>query len=158
MAARLREHALPSVDEDDGDIGGGGAGGHVAGVLLVAGGVGNDELAPRGGDVAVGNVDGDAPLALGAETIGKEGEIKDAGAGASLAFDRADLIFVDAAGVVEETADEGRLAIVDGAGSGEAEEVFRALGSEEGFDLEGGISHFSGECGRERDGLRFGAV
>ena len=52
-----------------------GAGGHVAGVLLVAGRVGDDELALVGGEVAVGDVDGDALLALGLEAVGEQGEI-----------------------------------------------------------------------------------
>ena len=54
------------VDQDEGQIGGGGTGRHVAGVLDVTGAVGDDELALRRGGVAVGHVDGDALLALGA--------------------------------------------------------------------------------------------
>jgi hypothetical protein len=46
VAAGLRQHALARVDQDDREIGGRGAGRHVAGVLLVAGRVGDDELAP----------------------------------------------------------------------------------------------------------------
>ena len=70
------------VEEDDGDVGGGGPGGHVAGVLLVAGGVGDDELAAGGGEVAVGDVDGDSLLALGFEAVGEEGEVDVAAGGA----------------------------------------------------------------------------
>ena len=44
VAAGLGEDAFAGVDEDDGDVGGGGSGGHVARVLLVAGCVGNDEF------------------------------------------------------------------------------------------------------------------
>ena len=75
MAAGLGEDAFAGVDEDDGDVGGGGAGGHVARVLLVAGGVGDDEFASRGGEVAVGDVDGDSLLAFGAEAVGELGEV-----------------------------------------------------------------------------------
>jgi hypothetical protein len=53
----------------------GGAGGHVAGVLDVAGAVGDDELAVRRGGVAVGHVDGDALLALGPQAVGDEGQV-----------------------------------------------------------------------------------
>ena len=45
MPARLRQHALARIDQDDGQIGGGGAGHHVARVLLMAGRVGDDEFA-----------------------------------------------------------------------------------------------------------------
>ncbi len=75
MAARLGEDAFAGVDQDDGHVGGGGAGGHVAGVLLVAGSVGDDELAMRGGEVAVGDIDGDALLPLGAQAVGELGEV-----------------------------------------------------------------------------------
>ena len=75
MALGLRQDAVAGVDEDDGQVGRGGAGGHVARVLLVSGRVGDDELAPGRGEVAVGHVDGDALLPLGLQTVGEEGEI-----------------------------------------------------------------------------------
>ena len=65
MPARLRADAVAGVDQEDRDVGRGRAGRHVARVLLVAGRVGEDELAPRGREVAVGDVDRDALLALG---------------------------------------------------------------------------------------------
>ena len=58
--------AVARVDQQDRDVGRRRAGRHVARVLLVARRVGEDELAPRRGEVAVGDVDGDALLALGA--------------------------------------------------------------------------------------------
>src|SRR5439155_17936589 len=73
VAPALLQHPLARVDEDEGEIRGGGPGDHVAGVLHVAGGVGDDELAPGGGEVAVGDVDGDALLALGAQPVGEQG-------------------------------------------------------------------------------------
>jgi hypothetical protein len=67
VAARLRRaRPLRASIRMIGEVGGRGAGGHVARVLLVARRVGDDELAPVGGEVAVGDVDGDALLALGA--------------------------------------------------------------------------------------------
>ena len=62
---RLFADAVAGVDEQDGEVRGRRAGRHVARVLLVAGRVGEDELAPRGREVAIGDVDGDALLALG---------------------------------------------------------------------------------------------
>ncbi len=76
MAPGLGEHAFARVDQDDSEVGGGGAGHHVAGVLLVPGRVGHDELALLGGEVAVGDVDGDALLALGREAVDQQREIE----------------------------------------------------------------------------------
>src|SRR5687767_9910179 len=75
FAARLLEHALAGVDEHDRGVRRGGAGDHVAGVLLVTRGVGDDEAPPRCGEVAVGDVDRDALLALGAQAVGEQGEV-----------------------------------------------------------------------------------
>ena len=75
VAVRLLEHALARVDEDDGEVRRGGPGDHVARVLHVAGGVRDDELALRRREVAVGDVDRDALLALGAEAVGQEREV-----------------------------------------------------------------------------------
>ncbi len=75
VAAALLGDALARVHEHDGEVGGGGAGDHVAGVLDVAGGVGNDEPPARRGEVAVGDVNGDALLAFGAEAVGEGGEV-----------------------------------------------------------------------------------
>ena len=75
VAARLAQHAFGRVHQHDGGVGGGSAGGHVARVLLVAGRVRDDELAARRGKIAVGDVDGDALLALGAQAVGEQREI-----------------------------------------------------------------------------------
>ena len=75
VAPRLRQHALARIDQEDGEIGVRGAGRHVAGVLLMAGRVGDDELALVGGEEAVGDVDGDALLALGLEAVDQQREI-----------------------------------------------------------------------------------
>ena len=45
MPARLADDAVAGVDEDEREVRGGRAGDHVPGVLLVAGSVGDDELA-----------------------------------------------------------------------------------------------------------------
>ena len=81
----LDEDALAGVDEQDGEVGGGRAGDHVAGVLLVAGRVGDDELALFGGEEAVGDVDGDALLALGGEAVDEQREVDGAALGAGAA-------------------------------------------------------------------------
>ena len=74
-AAAAQVRVLPlqlgGVDQHHGGIGAAGGGDHVAGVLLVAGRVANDEFAVGGVEVAVGHVDGDALLALGREAVGE---------------------------------------------------------------------------------------
>ena len=75
VTAGLCKDALARIDQDDGEVCGRGTGGHVAGVLLVARSVGDDELATLGGEVAVGDVDGDALLALGAKAVGELSEV-----------------------------------------------------------------------------------
>jgi hypothetical protein len=124
VPARLFEDALARVDQDDGEVGGGGARHHVAGVLDVAGGVGDDELAARGGEIAVGDVDGDALLALGAEAVGEEREIQHL---LAPLLGRAryglQLVREDGLRVVEQAADEGGFAVVHAARRGEAEQI-----------------------------------
>ena len=72
MPARLRQHALPRIDQHDRKVGGRGAGRHVARVLLVARRVGDDELALRRGEEAVGDIDGDALLALRLQPVDQQ--------------------------------------------------------------------------------------
>ncbi len=124
VSAGLLDHALAGVDEHQCEVGGRGPGDHVARVLHVARGVGHDERPHRGGEVAVGDVDGDALLALGPQAVGEQREVgvvvAAVGAGA---LDRLQLVLEDRLAVVEQPADEGRLAVVDGAGRGEAKEV-----------------------------------
>ena len=119
VAARLLDHAVARVDEHDGQVGGRGAGDHVARVLHVAGRVGQDERAPRGGEVAVGDVDGDALLALGAQAVGQAREVELAVAPAQVV----ELVGEDRLGVVQQAPDERRLAVVDAAGRREAQQV-----------------------------------
>ena len=71
------------VDEDHREVRGRAARDHVPGVLEVAGRVGDDELAPGRREVAVGDVDRDPLLPLGAQAVGQEGEVEPVAAAAS---------------------------------------------------------------------------
>ena len=125
VPTRLLENALASVDEDDDGIRGRRTGDHVARVLHVAGAVGEDEAARAGREVAVGDVDRDALLALGAEAVGEQSEVELAVREAALgrgACDLLELVGEDRLRVVQQAADESGLAVVDRAGRGEAEE------------------------------------
>ena len=103
VAARLLGHPAAGVDQHEREVGGRGAGGHVARVLRVAGAVVQHEAAARGGEVAVGDVDRDALLALGAQAVGQPREV---GGGA-------ELVGHQRLGVVQQAADQRRLAVVD---------------------------------------------
>ena len=113
------------VDEHEREVGGRGAGDHVARVLHVARGVGDDELAPRRREVAVGDVDRDALLALGAQAVGEQREVRRSRRrGARLRLlDVLELVLEDRLRVVEQPADQRRLAVVDRAGGGEAQQL-----------------------------------
>jgi hypothetical protein len=127
VAARLRQQLhrlggdvqLGDVHQHHGGIAAGRGGDHVAGVLLVAGCVGDDELAPPGGEVAVRHVDGDALLALGLQAVGEQREV-DRGAGGAL-FQRIQLVGQDGAAVEQQPADQRALAVVHAAGGEEAQ-------------------------------------
>ena len=113
------------VDQDDHGIGGGGAGYHVAGVLFVARGVGDDEFALRGGEIAVGHVDGDALFALGFQAVRQQRQVDGVAHGALMLGARygCELVGEDAFAVEQQAANQGALAVVDGAGGDEAQQV-----------------------------------
>ena len=123
VPARLRDDALARVDEQDGRVRGRGAGDHVARVLLVPGAVGEDEAAPRREERAVGDVDRDALLALGAQAVREQREVERAAAAAGgHVADVLELVVGDLARVVQQAADQRRLAVVDGAEGGQAQQ------------------------------------
>src|SRR4051812_17981534 len=70
MAAALFADPHARVHQDDGKVGRGGSRHHVARVLNVAGSVRDDELAPRSCEVAIGDINRNALLALGPKSIG----------------------------------------------------------------------------------------
>jgi len=93
----------------------------------VAGRVGDDEVSPGGGEIAVGDVDRDALLALRLEAVGEQGEVDlvtrpDAGA---VRPQGRQLVLVDRLGVVQEAPDERGLPVVDAPQGGEPQEVLR---------------------------------
>jgi hypothetical protein len=104
----------------------------------VPGGVGQDELAPRGGEVAVGDVDRDPLLALGAQAVDQQREVELAGAGVPVPrrvlLQRGQVVVGDQPGVVEQAADQRALAVVDAAAGDEAQQVLAVVVLEEGVD------------------------
>src|SRR5258706_4315751 len=98
----------------------------------MARGIGQDELALRGGEVAVRDVNGNALLAFGAQTIGQQREIDFA----AVAPDRIQLIFIGAARVVQQSADERGFAVVDAPCGREPQQILGLLRYQKLVDIE----------------------
>ena len=75
VAAGLALHPVARIDEQDRHVGVRGARRHVAGILLVPRRIDDDEAAMRGLEIAPGDVDGDALLALGLKAVEQQAEI-----------------------------------------------------------------------------------
>ena len=139
VALRLRqqlrdavvERDARGVDENDRGVRRRCARHHVARVLLVARRVGDDELALRGREIAVRDVDRDALLALGFEAVGQQRQIDFIADGALVlrARDRRQLVRQHSLAVVQQAADQRALAVVDTARRDEAQhaEVFSLI-------------------------------
>ena len=80
-------------------------------------GIGKDEGALIGGKVTVGHVDGNALLALGAQAINQQGKVHavEAAIGGGT-LHGLDLVREHGLGVIEQAADEGGFAVINGAG------------------------------------------
>jgi hypothetical protein len=92
----------------------------------VAGRVGHDELAPRGGEVTVGDVDGDALLALRRQAVEQQRVVELAvlAAGpARVGLQRGQLVLEDQLGLPQQPSDQRALAVVDAAAGDEAQQV-----------------------------------
>ncbi len=75
VPAGLGEDALAGIDQDHRQVAVGGAGRHVAGILLMARRVGDDEFALVGGEVAISDIDGDALLPFRLQPVHQQREI-----------------------------------------------------------------------------------
>ena len=130
VPARLALHAVARVDQHDGDVGVRGAGRHVARVLLVAGAVDDDEAARRRVEVAPGDVDGDALLALGDEAVEQQAEIgmRAAGRRVRRAIDRLALVVIEVGRIPQQAADQRRLAVVDRSARQKVQDAVEVLG------------------------------
>ena len=92
--------------------------------------IGDDEGAPRRREEAVGDIDGDALLALGLQPVDQQREV-DILAGravlAAVAGDGGQRVLEDQLAVEQQAADQRRLAVIDRA-AGEEAEQFPVLG------------------------------
>ena len=134
MPPGLGQNALARVDQDHGQLGVGGAGRHVAGVLLMAGRVGDDEFALVGGKEAVGDVDGDALLPLRLQPVHQQREIDILAGGAELLgilLQRGQRVLEQELGVVKQPPDQRGLAVIHAAAGEKAQQAFLFLARRE---------------------------
>jgi hypothetical protein len=138
VAPGLALDAVARVDQDHREVAVGGARGHVARVLLVAGAIRDDELAVRGRKIAIRDVDGDALLALRTQAVHQQRQV-DGAAGRALALavfsDRGELILVDGLRVVQQPPNQRALAIVDAAGGEQPHQLLALVAREVGLDV-----------------------
>ena len=133
VPVRLRTHSTRGIDHQHGDVAVGCGNRHVAGVLLMPRGVGDEDAAAVGEvHVTVGDVDRDALLALGLQTVGQQGVVdlphgdrRSATTGASGVLEGVERHGV---GLGEEAADERRLPVVDGATRHQVDDGGQAAG------------------------------
>jgi len=140
VPAGLGQQALARIHQHHRQVRGGCAGGHVAGVLLVAGAVGDDELAPFGAEEAIRDVDGDALLPLRGQAIDQQREIELAALGAvpaAVRFQRGDLVVQQQFGVVQQAPDQGALAVVHAAAGDEPQQALGFVLLQVGGDVRG---------------------
>ena len=107
----------------------------------MAGRIGDDELALRRGEGAVGHVDGDTLLALGCEAVDQQGEVDVLALRAHalrIGFKGGQLIVENQLGLEQQPADQGGLAIVHRAAGDEAQHVLGRLFSEVVGNVVGG--------------------
>src|SRR6266851_5682692 len=84
----------------------------------------SSRFSARGREIPVSHVDGDALLTFGTQTIGEQRKIdRPRGAVDAALLHRSELIFVDGLGIVQETPDQRRLAVVDATSRGEAKKL-----------------------------------
>ena len=138
MPPRLGQHALARIDQQHREVGGRGAGHHVARILLVPRRVGDDELALLAREVAIGDVDRDALLALGREPVDEQGEIDLLAlrpVALAVGFERRELVVEHLLRFEQQPPDQRRLAVIDAAAGDEAQQLLALLRGEPRFDV-----------------------
>ena len=126
MPPGLRHQSLAGIDQEDGEVGRGRPRRHVAGVLLMARCIRDNEAAAWRGDEAIGDIDGDALFPLCLQPIDQQGQIDLLArrpVPAAVARQGDGLVVQDEPCVVQQTADQGRFAIIHAPAGDEAEQT-----------------------------------
>ncbi|RMV96151.1 hypothetical protein ALP01_05381 [Pseudomonas caricapapayae] len=138
VTAGLGLHAIARIHQNDRQVTGRSTSGHVTGVLLMSWRIGNDELALGRGEIAIRDIDGDALLALGLQTVHQQRQI-DVIASVTGLFrvsgNSFKMIFVDHLGVVQQTPDQRALAVIDVATGEEAQHFLAFVLAQIGEDV-----------------------
>ena len=113
MAAAVLAHALLGVDDQHGRLGARGARDHVLEELDVPGGVDDDVVALVALEEAARGVDGDPLVLLVGQRVQQEGVLERLAGALALAPDRLELALRQRAGVGQQAADHGALAVID---------------------------------------------
>ena len=127
VPARLRQHAFARINQQNSDVRIRRGRHHVARVLRMAWTVRDNELAFLSREIAVGDIDRDALLALGHQPVDEQCEIQFTAARANcfgIALQSCELIVRDGAEIIEQAADQSGLAVIDGAACDEAQKCF----------------------------------
>ena len=109
----LVAHAFQRVDDEHRAVGLGSAGDHVAQKFGVAGRVDQHDVARTGTEADLRGVDGDALIALGLQCIEQERPFERHAAPRADSLQHFQLALGQAAGLVQQAADEGGFAVVD---------------------------------------------
>ena len=126
MSPGLGEDPFTRVDEDDRNIGGGGAGDHVTGVLLMPWSVGDDIFALFGREEAVGDVDGDPLLPLTLQSVDQQCHVDLLTGGsvfATFALRRRQLILEDHLGIIKHPSNQRTFAVIHRSTGQETEHI-----------------------------------
>ncbi len=75
VATGLVFDTVTRIDQDNREITGRGTGGHIARVLLVTWGVGNNKFALSSAEITVGHINGDALLALSLQAVDQQRQV-----------------------------------------------------------------------------------
>ena len=125
MPAGLGEYAVAGINHQDGQLRSGCAGGHVAGVLLMARGVRNDELAFVGAEITVSDINSNALFPLGLKAVHQQCQVQFFAGGAhfcAVSFQAGHVIFIDHLGVMQQPANQRALAVIHAAAGEQAQE------------------------------------
>ena len=85
--------------------------------------VGNDEFPPCGGEIAVGDVDGNALFAFRDQTVGQQREVECLASFPRGPFDRGKLVGKDRLGIVEQPSNQRALAVIDASRGQESQDA-----------------------------------